>query len=379
MPAPRSTTIALNVTEREVGHIGGDYTYYRDLLKLDPGELTFALLRASGRRTADSLKRLVAEKSCSGSLPPAIRRRLLISSRRANVFAANLRDLDADLVFSHIWFPVVRLGRHVPVLWSTQGISPPAYYEESGDKVEYDDVVELYRALGSRSDALVIWTESGARRLVHSLPWLEDKVHVLHPVISDTHPSLAPKPSISDRIVRLLFVGVDAERKGLAEVLSAYVSVRDSSTSMTLTVVARPPSHLVELMRAKPDIRFLPSGPGVDVKQLMAESDIFLLPTHADTYAHASVEAMAHGCAVLISDLDPLPEVVPDGRVGFVVPVGDAVTLAERLRTLVEHSALLRSMQQSARDLYLKRNSPSAFVAGLEKLAGLVLAEAGRP
>jgi glycosyltransferase involved in cell wall biosynthesis len=174
-------------------------------------------------------------------------------------------------------------------------------------------------------------------------------------------------------VIRLLFIGSDAERKGLREALGAFESARGSVGSARFTVVSRPTADLLTKLETTPDVRFIPSGSSVNVIELMRESDILVLPTRADTYALTAVEAMARGCAVLISDLEPLPEVVPDGKVGFVVPIGDVNGLSRRMRDLMVGGALLRTMQAEARKLYMARHSPAVFRARLEQLTASVL------
>jgi glycosyltransferase involved in cell wall biosynthesis len=71
------------------------------------------------------------------------------------------------------------------------------------------------------------------------------------------------------------------------------------------------------------------------VKALMAKADIFVFPTRADTYPLPAVEAMAHGCAVIVSDLQPLPEVIPNGEGRVVVPADDPYALAAKLNALI--------------------------------------------
>jgi glycosyltransferase involved in cell wall biosynthesis len=106
----------------------------------------------------------------------------------------------------------------------------------------------------------------------------------------------------------------------------------------------------------------------------MAEADVFVLPTHADTYAAAAVEAMGHGCAVVISDLEPLPEVVPDGEAGFVVGRKDVAGLSERMTVLACDLSVLRRLQAGARRLYTIRNDPDVVRRKLIRVVDEVVA-----
>jgi glycosyltransferase involved in cell wall biosynthesis len=280
----------------------------------------------------------------------------------------------ADAIFSHIWYPLQGRSHGKPVIWSSQGISPARYYQYvNRGRFDVEDVVQLYRVLGRDASALLIWTDAGAKRLVDACPFLDDKVSVIPAPIVGAEDEVDTKPSARDGVIRLLFIGGDAERKGLREALGAFESARHSVGSAIFTVVSRPSADLRKKLEATRDVRLVHSSSSVDVSELMKESDILVLPTKADTYALTAVEAMARGCAVLISDLEPLPEVVPDGKVGFVVPIGDVNALARRMRDLMAGGSLLRTMQAEARKRYLERHSPAVFRARLEQLAAAVL------
>jgi glycosyltransferase involved in cell wall biosynthesis len=49
---------------------------------------------------------------------------------------------------------------------------------------------------------------------------------------------------------------------------------------------------------------------------------------------------MACGCCVIASAVGGVPEMVEEGRSGFLFPPGDAAALADRLRAVVEDSKL---------------------------------------
>ena len=237
----------------------------------------------------------------------------------------------------------------------------------------------MYRELGSRSDALVISTKSCARNVVKWCPELEEKVHfVPGPVFGDGG-DVAAKPSHRDGVFRILFVGIDAARKGLPEVVEAYAAVRERFDSIRLDIVSRPSADLQSKIAGLKDAQLRWSSPSVDVKALMRQADIFLVPTHADTYALAAVEAMAQGCAIIISNLEPLPEVAPDGETGFVVPVGDAHALAQKLEQLVSDHALLRKFQENAKVRFNRLHAPAVVAARLNQVYDYVLRRRASP
>lgn len=163
------------------------------------------------------------------------------------------------------------------------------------------------------------------------------------------------------------------KEKGLPEVLEAYAAVRERFSSIRIDIVSRPSKALQERIAGLKDAQLHLSSPSVNVKELMDRADIFLIPTHADTYALAAVEAMAHGCAVVISDLEPLPEVAPDRETGFVVPVGDAHAIAGSLEQMVCNNELLRTFQLNAKRRFNRLHAPGVVAARLNQIFEQVL------
>ena len=78
-------------------------------------------------------------------------------------------------------------------------------------------------------------------------------------------------------------------------------------------------------------------------------ADVFVLPSEADTFGIAAVEASAAGIPVIVTDVGGVASVVADGVTGFVIQPGDVATLVERLRLLTTDPVLRRRMGIAAR------------------------------
>ncbi|GBC82000.1 Glycogen synthase [bacterium HR10] len=357
--------VLLNVTAGELHGPGGDLALYRNWMRLSDERLRFHLLPSSWRRRAQAVVRKACEKLARTWEPARVRQMLHVAARALVLPRRAARGM--DLILSHICFPLPQPP--VPVIWSSQGIAPPPYYERGG-RWTLEDVVFLYRFFGPRADALLIATESGARSLLRWCPELEAKVHVVPvPVIAPSR-DVEWKPSQTDGIIRLLFVGLDPSLKGLPELLRAYEQVRRKHPHLRLEVVTRASEDWKKQDSSllAQGIRVHPPLPHERVLALMREADLFVLPTHADTYALSAVEAMAHRCALIVSNFDPLPELFPDAEVGFTVAPGDVRGLIERLDVLITHRALLRQFQENARRRYLAVHDPARVRLKLEEV-----------
>ena len=67
------------------------------------------------------------------------------------------------------------------------------------------------------------------------------------------------------------------------------------------------------------------------------ESDIFVMPSHHETFGLTYAEAMSQGLPVLYTAGQGFDGHFPDGTVGYAVSDTDAELLAEKILAVVEH------------------------------------------
>jgi glycosyltransferase involved in cell wall biosynthesis len=91
------------------------------------------------------------------------------------------------------------------------------------------------------------------------------------------------------------------------------------------------------------------------VPAVLAELDIFALPSRAEGFGVAALEAAAMGLPVVASNVHGLPDVVEDGRSGLLVPPGDADALAGALGRLAGDGGLRAVMGLAGRALVERR------------------------
>lgn len=79
-------------------------------------------------------------------------------------------------------------------------------------------------------------------------------------------------------------------------------------------------------------VRFL--GYRADVADLLAASDLFVLPSRTEGLPLSVLEAMSHGLLVVATPVGGVPEALNGEECGLMVPVGDAEPLAAALQRL---------------------------------------------
>lgn len=89
-------------------------------------------------------------------------------------------------------------------------------------------------------------------------------------------------------------------------------------------------------------VRFL--GWREDVPDLLALSDLFVLPSLGEHFGRVLIEAMAAGRPVVATDAGGVPEIVRHGQTGLLVPPGEARPLAEAVLALLGDPARAAAM-----------------------------------
>ena len=93
-----------------------------------------------------------------------------------------------------------------------------------------------------------------------------------------------------------------------------------------------------------------------EVPEWLNRFDIYcaLSTLDSESFGVAVIEASACSLPVIVSDAGGLPEVVMDGKTGYIVPRNDPEAAAEKMNLLINNESLLRNMGQAGRKHVLK-------------------------
>lgn len=84
------------------------------------------------------------------------------------------------------------------------------------------------------------------------------------------------------------------------------------------------------------------------------EIDVLICPSREDPYPLVVIDALMHGCPVVISDHVGQKHLIENGKNGYVFESGNPQDLAEKLGQMIDNKNSLPAMSLAARELYLK-------------------------
>jgi glycosyltransferase involved in cell wall biosynthesis len=113
-------------------------------------------------------------------------------------------------------------------------------------------------------------------------------------------------------------------------------------------------------------VRFL--GERWDVPALLAESDLFVLPSRSEASPNAVLEAMASGLPIVATRVGGIPDLIHAGVTGALVAPDDPSSLAESVIDLINRPAVAFAFGAAARREAERRFSFDRMVAAFEQL-----------
>jgi glycosyltransferase involved in cell wall biosynthesis len=107
--------------------------------------------------------------------------------------------------------------------------------------------------------------------------------------------------------------------------------------------------RLTSELRLEHRVRFLGEVPHEQVAAVLQSLDVFAMPSTAEGFGVAALEASAMQLPVVASDVHGIPDVVADGETGLLVPPSNVDALAAGLGRLASDASLRRRMGEAGR------------------------------
>ena len=173
--------------------------------------------------------------------------------------------------------------------------------------------------------------------------------------------------------VRILFVGLLCESKGVLTLLAAVSLLHQEGVAVQVTLVGGFTSpdfekEVIAYCRAhhlQDSVELAGVRQGDEKWQYFRQADIFCFPSHyeSESFGNVAVEAMMFSLPVVATRWRGIPDIVDDGKTGWLVPIQDPESTAAALRQLIQHPEQRRRMGKAGRTKYETHYQLPTFVA----------------
>lgn len=147
--------------------------------------------------------------------------------------------------------------------------------------------------------------------------------------------------------LRLLFAGTVCQRKGIKYLVQALGHLPPDAVELTVCGQLVDDAAILRNMRVPIRLRAF-----VSAEELVSEfqsADIFVLPSLAEGFGHVLLEAMACGLPVIGTSQTAAPDLISDGREGFIIAPGDTGGLVRCLEYFLNNPERVIQMGMAAR------------------------------
>jgi glycosyltransferase involved in cell wall biosynthesis len=262
----------------------------------------------------------------------------------------------------------------LPLVYTAHNLLPHEDDEDLGTEA-------LARIL-RKVDRIIVHSESNRREL-HALVGVEPGR--VATIAHGSYELLLPEEEIGRAEARrrvgfpaqgpiVLFFGLIRRYKGLEVLLEAFGEVERRFPNARLAIVGQllPTDdadfeyHSRLLAEASRRESVLRVGEYVDIDRVglyFLAADVVVVPYTRTSHSGVLMAALAAGRPVVVTKTGAMPEVVEEGKTGFVVPPGDAAALAGAISRLLEKPEMAARMGREASE-HARRNFSWDSIAG---------------
>lgn len=145
--------------------------------------------------------------------------------------------------------------------------------------------------------------------------------------------------------------------KGHEYLLEAFESVYRTNKGSTLLIVGDgerelPLKEQIQSYSSKNAIKFL--GNRSDIPEILAITDIFILPTEKEGMSNAIIEAMTSGVPVITTDIEENRCLIKNGLTGILFQRNSAPSLEQKLKLLQSNQRIRKQLSARAREEALR-------------------------
>jgi len=160
------------------------------------------------------------------------------------------------------------------------------------------------------------------------------------------------------------------EIKRIPDVVRVFANVNKKIPSRLILIGDGPERNtaykIAKQLNVLTKIHFL--GLQTNIAKLLSISDLFILPSEKESFGLSALEAMASGVPVIATNTCGLPEVIEDGKCGYLSPIGDIKKMTDDTIELLTNHVKYKKFSDRCKTIAESKFDVKKIIDQYEKL-----------
>ena len=298
-----------------------------------------------------------------------------------------IKAINPDLVFSYFSKPVIfgtlaaKLAKVPHVIGMLEGLGYTFTEQPEGLSKKTQIIkkiqVFLYKIALPQLDQLIFLNPDDPKDLLEQYAINVKNVEVLGGIGLNLQDYPYQPLSNIHSPLKFLFIGRLLKEKGIHEFVQAAKLVKKVYPESQFTVLGAIDHHNLGALQQTELDTLISSNiiqyPGhvSNIKDWIADSHVFVLPSYREGVPRSTQEAMAVGRAIITTDVPGCRETVIDGVNGFLVPKWNIQALADKMCYFIEHPEQVNIMGMRSREIAQEKFDVNRVNEKLFEIMGL--------
>jgi len=177
----------------------------------------------------------------------------------------------------------------------------------------------------------------------------------------------------NESIANILFVGWLEDFKGVFDLLTACLALRDAKFEFKLTLAGHGSAYadayqFVLNNNLDAHVSFVGWVDSVVLDELLGKTNIFVLPSWSEGLPNAMIESMAAGLAAIVTSVGVIPDFIENDQNGIIIPQKSPKKLEAALQRLITDKPLRNRLALNGHNMVRKEFSSELSIAELSKV-----------
>lgn len=206
---------------------------------------------------------------------------------------------------------------------------------------------EQYKRFFEMADKIIVLSEWWKQQVENIYPKIKDKIEVLcNPCQNVSLDDSIPKMN------HILYAGTVNARKGYSDLIRAFAKIADKHPDWKVVLAGNGEveegKQLASSLGIAQQVEFLGWVNGNAKQKAFQEASIFCLPSYAEGFPMAVLDAWAYGLPVITTPVGGIPDVAKDGENMLLFNPGDIGQLTSNIEKMIDDENLRKKISKAS-------------------------------